>query len=271
MCVLRLKRRTNLLKVSLIAVAAILAACLLAWEVRVQPSQAAFPGGNGKIAFSTYRDGHVQQSAGGSWPSAEIYVMDADGSNALNITNDPLSDDSGPTYSPDGTKLAFGSYRVGSPNPVRIYIMNADGSGVRHASVASRSFHGSTWSPDSSKLAFSREWYDNGIETDIWVMNADGSGQTNITADLGFYEEVWPTWSPDGSKIAFTGLPTDEGDYGDIYVMNADGSNITSLTDDRDFPDSYPQWSPDGTKIIFQRGFSRLAHHHGPAATTTST
>ena len=234
-------KRTSLLKASLVVAAVLLAVLVGALSAITKPVEAAFPGKNGKIAFSSYRDGHVQQS---NWPSAEIYVMDADGSNPVNITNDPGSDDSSPTWSPDGTKLAFVSRRRGSALRVRVYIMNADGSGVRHVSDALDNTGHLIWSPDGSKLAFSSNH-------DIWVMKANSSGQTNITADSGFYSHSWPTWSPDGAKIAFMGLPKDEGYYGDIYVMDADGSNITSLTNDRDIPDHLPEWSPDGNKIAF--------------------
>jgi len=67
-----------------------------------------------KIAFSSKRDGN-----------SEIYVMNADGSEQTNLTNNPNSDAS-PSWSPDGKKIAFESARDGG---FEIYIMNADGSG----------------------------------------------------------------------------------------------------------------------------------------------
>src|SRR5215203_1605780 len=67
----------------------------------------------GKIAFSSSRDGN-----------AEIYVMNSDGSNQINLTNNS-ADDSGPSFSSDGTKIAFNSNRDGN---YEIYVMNSDGS-----------------------------------------------------------------------------------------------------------------------------------------------
>jgi Tol biopolymer transport system component len=76
---------------------------------------ATFPGEDGKIAFSSDRDGNT-----------EIYVMNAqDGSNQTNLTMNPAFDFD-PSWSPDGTKIAFSSDRDGN---TEIYVMNAqDGS-----------------------------------------------------------------------------------------------------------------------------------------------
>ena len=68
-----------------------------------------------RVAFSSDRDG--------DW---EIYVMNADGSGQINLTNEPSSDRL-PSCSPDGTRIAFTSARDGNSE---IYLMNTDGSGV---------------------------------------------------------------------------------------------------------------------------------------------
>ena len=85
----------------------------------LQPNQSAFgtsPGPNEQIAFYSTRDGNQ-----------EIYVMNAaDGSNQTRLTYNDVQD-TGSSWSPDGTKIAFASDKDGNPE---IYLMNAaDGTG----------------------------------------------------------------------------------------------------------------------------------------------
>ena len=72
------------------------------------------PGGNGKSAFASDRDGNN-----------EIYMMNANGTGQTRLTNNSASD-SDPAWSADGTKIAFVSNRDGN---FEIYKMNADGTG----------------------------------------------------------------------------------------------------------------------------------------------
>ena len=164
----------------------------------------------------------------------DIYVMNADGSGQVNLTNNPASD-ADPAWSPDGSKIAFNSSRDGN---VEVYVMNADGSGLRNLTNNPAGDLRPAWSPDGSKIAFLRN-------LDIYVMNADGSGQVNLTNNPATDDQ--PAWSPDGSKIAFTRSP--DGASFSIYVMQVDGSSITRLTTTTQ--DDGAAWSPEGTKIAF--------------------
>jgi Tol biopolymer transport system component len=134
---------------------------------------ATFPGEDGKIAFSSDRDGNT-----------EIYVMNAqDGSNQTRLTDNAASDEF-PSWSPDGTKLAFTSDRDGN---TEIYVMNAqDGSNQTNLTIDSATDEFPSWSPDGTKIAFV-------TGADIYVMNAqDGSNQTNLTIDSATDE--FPDW-----------------------------------------------------------------------------
>ena len=159
---------------------------LLAWP---QPARAAdSPATNGKIAFSSNRDG-----------DSEIYVMDADGSNQINLTNDPAADDAQPALSPDGSQIAFVSNRDSSRNA--IYVMKADGSKPTRL-TNDRSWNlQPTFSPDGKKIAYVCD-PDDVSNFDICVINADGSGQKHLTTDRG--PDTSPSFSADGRKIAFS-------------------------------------------------------------------
>ena len=175
--------------------------------------------------------------------SSEIYVMDADGSNAVNLTNN-ATDDYQPAWSPDGSKIAFGSYRNGNSE---IYVMDADGSNAVNLTNNAARDDQPAWSPDGSKIAFGSDRNGN---REIHVMNADGSDHFNLTTTPTI-SEFRPAWSPDGSKIAFRARSF--GTNSAIYVMDADGSNRVRLTNNPG--DSGPAfWSPDGSRIAFISG-----------------
>jgi len=200
-----------------------------AWEAAYAGQQEgsvkplSFPGTNGKIAFVSERDGNP-----------EIYTMNADGSLATNITNNPAIDNE-PAWSPDGTKIAFVSGRDGDDE---IYVMNADGSGVTRLTNSPGVDGLPAWSPDGTRIAFvsARDGND-----EIYVMNAGGSNLTRLTTNVavdGFYNR--PAWSPDGAKVAF--VSTRDGND-EIYVLDADGSNLTRLTNNP-ASDREPAWRP---------------------------
>jgi Tol biopolymer transport system component len=205
-----------------------------------------------RVAFTSTRDANVVPYNF----NTEIYVMNADGSNQTRLTNNS-SYDSGPSWSPDGSKIAFVSDRHLPPPPpigpppagpghTDIYVMNSDGSNPVRLTNNTFSEGQPDWSPDGSKITFISDRDGN---TEIYVMSADGSNQTRLTNNTAF--DSGPSWSPDGSKIAFD-TDRDGGTEADveIYSMNADGSNQTRLTNNASL-DAEPSWSPDGLKIAF--------------------
>ncbi len=172
-----------------------------------------------------------------------IYVMDADGKNRTQLTDDPTGDRH-PSWSPDGQRIAVDSYRDGA-----IYVMDADG---KNQTRLTNGWYPS-WSPDGQRIAFASDGA-------IYVMDADGKNQTRLTDHTVHDEDPnWsdegPSWSPDGQRIAFVRLhrtktTTGHNVTGAIYVMDADGKNQTRLTNGW-----YPSWSPDdGQRIAFASG-----------------
>ena len=158
----------------------------------------------------------------------DLSLMNADGSNRVPLTGEGEGNNYEPTWSPDGSRIAFVSYRVGN---LGIYVMNADGSGQTRLTENPDIDLGPIWSPDGSRIAFTSDRDGN---YEIYVMNADGSGLTHLADGEG------PVWSPDGSRIAFA---SERDGKAEIYVMNADGSGQTRLTDSPGF-DGGPAWQP---------------------------
>jgi Tol biopolymer transport system component len=160
-----------------------------------------------KIAFASGRTGVT-----------EIFVMDADGSNPINVTNNPGGSDWAPDWSPDGTKIAFISDRDGNGE---IYVMDITGANQTNVTNDPGGDYGPRWAPDGTAISFQS---DRDGDFEVFVVGADGSDPVNVTDnDVADHSA---TWSHDGSQLAYTReVPGGH----DIWVMNADGSGQQSL------------------------------------------
>jgi TolB protein len=185
----------------------------------------------------------------------EIYVSSADGSGARNLTASPTNEWS-PAWSPDGEQIAFASDREGE---LRIFVMGADGSGVRRVSDIWGEYP--AWSPDGTQIAFASHVGGMSLHGDpnydVFVVNTDGSGLRQLTESPAY--DMYPTWSPDGTRIAFHSTrATPENfeppaydlertaDY-DVFVMPAEGGPAKNLSRDPERQQRFPDWSPDGS------------------------
>lgn len=180
-----------------------------------------------RIAFKSNRDDPTGKG------NYEIYVMNVNGTNVQRLTNNPAHDQ-GPSWSPTGDRIAFGTDRTGNED---IHIMNSDGSNVRQITKNSTYERVPNWHPSQEKIAYSCV---RGSDKDVCVIDLITNIETNLTHDNSGDDAI-ASWSPDGSKLAY------RKGANSIWVMNADGSNKKQLTDNG----MGPTWSPDGTKLAF--------------------
>ncbi len=188
----------------------------------------------------------------GQGDNREIYVMNVGGSGLIQLTNHPAWDKS-PSWSPDGSRVAFLSDRD-QDGYEELYVINADGSGLTKLIYSPDWGVGDyTWSPNGSRIVFAYFSYGASVTdatddvSDIYVVNTDGSGLTNLTNTNDPEWDEGASWSPDGSRIEFV---SDRDGNWDIYLVNADGTGITKITNQTG-NQSNAVWSPDGTKIAF--------------------
>src|SRR5512134_1664798 len=171
---------------------------------------AAFPGGNGDIAFGR-----------SSRQQVDIWVVAPGVTGTRRLTDTPNRTESMPDWNAAGTRIAYVRCVGTKIGNCDIFAMDADGSGVsRLTSTPDVQETWPTWSPDGSAIAYTSNALDS--FQDIWVMDDDGSNQTRLTSTVGF--DAFPEWSPDGAAIAFT---SDRAAVDDIWVMDADGGSPT--------------------------------------------
>jgi Tol biopolymer transport system component len=202
----------------------------------VNNSPAWSPGGE-RIAFSSARNGIYQ-----------IFVMNANGSNKIQLTSDYQSDH--PVWLPDGEQIAFRTTDTKGLWWWRIIDIETKEITVFSEPSYDFFFQTPAWSPDGQRIAYmslvEQEQRNDG-SSQIHVKNVDGSNDVALTNDI--WANINPIWSPDGEKIAF--LSERDGTYYmfALYVMSADGQDIQKLSDPIYSENNKYSWSPDGTEI----------------------
>jgi Tol biopolymer transport system component len=189
--------------------------------------------------------------SGGKGEKLDIYLIDWNGQNPVNLTNSPASENF-PAWSPDGSWISFDSC---GHEGCQIFRIQPDGTHreqlLRLADVNNPSEPG--WSPDGSQLTFIG--YDESLfPAHIYAANLDGSSLVQVTHQES-RDSYTPAFSSDGHWILFArdvSVPDNLGGLDpNIFLVKSDGSGATWLAKDVWANQLFPSWSPWGDWITF--------------------
>jgi TolB protein len=176
-----------------------------------------------------------------------IFVMDADGSNLLQVTKDDSSpyEEDEVQWSPDATRLVFQRNRR-SDESTAIFTATIDGTDFRRLTPWRLDAEHPDWSPDGRLIIFQSygAGAPTGVSTNVFTVRPDGSHLTQVTHDEGgAVNAANAAWSPNGKKIVFVQVPgSGPFGYSDIFTMSADGSDIRQVTTSPALWDYRPDW-----------------------------
>jgi Tol biopolymer transport system component len=184
-----------------------------------------------KLAFASGRTGTFQ-----------IFTMDQDGTNQVNISNNPLVNDRMPAWSPDGTKIAFQRTPTAINSVGKIWTMTPTGTAQMQVTLGTGNDERPAWSPDNTTLAFSTNRDGN---YEIYKTPAVGGLATRLTNNAA--SDRNPAWSPDNTAIAFG---SDRNAGLKLWAIATDGSVPTQIHGNNEGGGDQPAFTKDTGETI---------------------
>ena len=218
-----------------------------------------------------------------------LLTMNMDGTDVRSVTDFAVAE---PDWAPDGSRLAFGSERDGTPH---VYVIDADGTNLRQITSGDAGAGTPGWAPDGRHLAYEQagriviedlvdgttqfvtpepaadafdilpQFSPDGrtiayvrvvgeASKEVRTIGVDGTGDRLLSR--GVDRATSPDWSADGQHIVFNdgsgSVSRGEGDS-HLFVVGADGSDLRQITSGPNEADFHPSWTPDGSRILFTR------------------
>ncbi|MFC2028777.1 hypothetical protein ACFLTX_02500 [Chloroflexota bacterium] len=162
----------------------------------------------------------------------DIYIIDIDGTNLVEIQDVPPEVDFSPRWSPDGSRILFISSMPGILQP---FAVNPDGTGLTMLMNDPAGVNVASWSPDGKRIVFASG---QGDASEIYIVDADGNGSNLVQLTNDAFMDDNPVFSPDGEYIVFSST---RGGNLDLWTMKVNGTDLVQLTNDP-YTDSFPDW-----------------------------
>jgi Tol biopolymer transport system component len=174
--------------------------------------------------------------------SMDIFAADLEGKNLVRLT-DARGYDAEASYSPDGSKIVFTSFRDGD---AEIYIMDADGRNPRRITHAMGYDGGPFFSPDGKRIIYRSDRKGNDL-LQIYINNTDGSAERALTNNE--FVNWGPYWHPDGHHIIYATSKHGHSNY-ELYLMDVDNGGEERITYHEGF-DGLPVFSPGAERLMW--------------------
>ena len=186
--------------------------------------------------------------------------MNDDGSGIRRLTNNTLSADRYPRWSPDGKRIAFHRYmdKERMQTSSELFIMNADGTDQKRLTHNTVADGYPSWSPDGQYLAFHSGRSGKG-KSEVYVIELASQRVQRLTGTKGELSSVSPDWSPDGREIVYEKFISNGVGFAhkNIYLMRVNGEQQRPILPDPQegvptvIMRFFPRWSSDGQRILF--------------------